>query len=167
MIHLICGPTGAGKTTYSRQLAQDRQAIRFSIDEWMANLFSPDLQALPSVAWMTERLERCDVQIWELCKQILSQNQEAILDLGLMQQSQRHKFRMLALAAQSPTTLHYLTASEQIRRQRVKARNREKKETYSFEVTELMFNFAEGWFEPPTEAELRGAIVIDTEHPDR
>ena len=32
---LVCGPTGAGKTTYSLSISKEVGAIRFSIDPWM------------------------------------------------------------------------------------------------------------------------------------
>ena len=41
-IHLICGSTGAGKTTYARELANNIGGIVFSIDEWMVSLFRED-----------------------------------------------------------------------------------------------------------------------------
>jgi pantothenate kinase-related protein Tda10 len=37
---LVCGPVGAGKTTYSMALAKEIGAIRFSIDPWMQTLFA-------------------------------------------------------------------------------------------------------------------------------
>ena len=40
---LVVGCTGAGKTTYARQLAAELGAVRFSIDEWMMALFGPDV----------------------------------------------------------------------------------------------------------------------------
>jgi len=39
LIHLVCGSTGAGKTTYARALSERIGAVRFSIDEWMTALF--------------------------------------------------------------------------------------------------------------------------------
>ena len=41
-VYLICGNTGAGKSTYSSLLAQQESAILFSIDPWMQNLYSAD-----------------------------------------------------------------------------------------------------------------------------
>ena len=42
LIHLICGSTGAGKTTYAKALAAKLGAVHFSIDQWMATLYWPD-----------------------------------------------------------------------------------------------------------------------------
>jgi hypothetical protein len=49
IVHLISGPVGAGKTSYSRKLASEHNAVVFSIDEWMQNLFGGDLPALRSI----------------------------------------------------------------------------------------------------------------------
>jgi predicted kinase len=40
--HLVCGSTGAGKTTPALRLGQEFGALHFSIDDWMVRLFGPD-----------------------------------------------------------------------------------------------------------------------------
>jgi predicted kinase len=45
VIHLICGSTGAGKTTYATGLRQQLGALHLSIDDWMVTLFAPDKPA--------------------------------------------------------------------------------------------------------------------------
>ncbi len=78
---LVCGPTGAGKTTYSLSLAKEVGAIRFSIDPWMQTLFSKDMVSL-DYSWMIERVNRCHEQIWEVSEQILTLDGSVLLDLG-------------------------------------------------------------------------------------
>jgi predicted kinase len=39
-VHLICGFLGAGKTTFAKALAEQKSAIRFSIDELYLRLFA-------------------------------------------------------------------------------------------------------------------------------
>lgn len=34
-IHLVFGPQGAGKSTYSKELARKVNGVHLSIDEWM------------------------------------------------------------------------------------------------------------------------------------
>lgn len=48
-IHLICGSTGAGKTTYSARLSEQTGAVSFSIDDWMVTLFGPARFCLDSI----------------------------------------------------------------------------------------------------------------------
>ena len=59
--------------------------------------------------------------------------------------------------------LHYLKASEGIRRQRIEKRNSEKDPVvYSFELTDMMFDFMEQHFGMPDAAELKYGCVTDT-----
>src|SRR5580704_10305241 len=64
LVHLICGSTGAGKTTYALRLSEQLGAVRFSIDEWMATLFWMDTPQPLDPAWSVERFSRCMTQIW-------------------------------------------------------------------------------------------------------
>ena len=67
---IVCGLTGAGKTSYSIGLCEELEAIRFSIDPWMQTLFAKDMESL-DFSWMMERVERCQQQIWDVASQIL------------------------------------------------------------------------------------------------
>jgi antitoxin VapB len=72
LVHLICGSTGAGKTTYALQLSDRVGAVRFSIDEWMAALFWMDTPQSLDPAWSMERVERCLTQI--CCRRVILQS---------------------------------------------------------------------------------------------
>lgn len=162
MIHLICGHTGAGKSTYTRQLAEQRNAIYFSLDDWTKTLYFPDIEGEIELSWMLARIERCEAIMWSLCKQLIQRNSEVIFDLGLSKYSHRQKFRDLAAAQNVGCQLHYITADKNTRLQRVLARNTTKPKTYSFDVSTEMFEFMENWVEEPNSDELRGAIIITT-----
>ncbi len=51
---LVVGNTGAGKSTYSAQLAARENAIVFSVDEWMKTLFFMDMPDPPLYSWATD-----------------------------------------------------------------------------------------------------------------
>ena len=59
MIHLVCGLTGAGKTTYSERLRRDLAGVRFSVDDWNRRLFFMDRQPTADFDWFYERVQRC------------------------------------------------------------------------------------------------------------
>jgi len=156
----VCGSTGAGKTTYSISLAQEMGAVRFSIDPWMQTLFSKDMKSL-DYSWMIERVYRCYEQIWEVSKQILLLGGNVILDLGFTTKAQREIFLTNAKELGIDSEVHYLDVPVDVRQQRVKQRNVSKdSDLYSFEVTEMMFNFMESKFEAPDTGELVNGCTI-------
>lgn len=161
-IHIVFGPQGAGKSTYSKNLADELAGIHLSIDNWMWKLYGDDLPKSMNLKWIMERVERCEKQIWELSKDISNRNCDVILDLGFTKREKRKLFQKLAKEQNRDAQLHYVSAELSIRRKRVLDRNIKKGETFSFEVTPGMFDFMEGEFHKPTESELTNAIIIDT-----
>lgn len=159
-IHLVLGPQGAGKTTYSLHLAKQEGAVRFSIDEWMQSLFGPDLPKSMSLSWMMERVLRCEKQIWAIAAQVVQSGGCVVLDLGFTKIERRKSFRDLAADVGAEVQLHVLDAPYAARKQRVMDRNAEKGDTYSFEVTPPMFDFMEKEFQRPTQEELSVARVV-------
>jgi predicted kinase len=159
---LVCGPTGVGKTTYSLSLAKEIRAIKFSIDPWMQTLFSKDMTTL-DFTWMMERVNRCSDQIWQVSEQILALNGNVILDLGFTTKEQRDVFSIRAKELGIKVEIHYLDASQDIRKERVDKRNTEKDPSvYAFEVTDMMFNFMEPMFEAPDQEELKDGCKVNT-----
>ena len=162
-VHIVFGPQGAGKSTYSRELADETRAVVFSIDEWMNQLYGPDLPKPLDFGWIMERVGRCEKRIWDTAAEVARTAGNVVLDLGFMKIDSRTEFANLAESCSLPSQLHFVDAPHDIRRQRVLARNTDKGETFSFEVTPGMFDFMEKQFERPTEAELSKAIVSVTQ----
>ena len=160
MIHFVFGPTGAGKSTYARQLALDRSAIRFSVDEWMSALFFPDIRGELTFEWAMARVHRCETQIWHITHQLLAQGKEVVLEISMSTRQLREKQIKLAETTQFPYLLHYIDADIDVRRARVRHRNKQKGSTYSFDVNDDMFDFVEKMFEAPTAQELEGVEVV-------
>ena len=82
-VHLLCGPTGAGKTTYARQLAETEGAVRFSIDEWMSALFWMDAGDPFEGRWAMERVHRCAALIWKTAAEVCARGVPCVLEIGL------------------------------------------------------------------------------------
>lgn len=164
--YLICGKVGSGKTTYATRLAAETQAPVFSIDAWMAALFGADTPASGvgrpiDFAWYAERVDRCEAMIWELCKQQIAQHRSVVLDLGFLRMARRRKFVEWATTAGADVQVHLLEVDVATRRDRVSARNRHRAETFSFAVTDEMFDFAETLFEPLAATESHRVVVLD------
>jgi predicted kinase len=161
-VHLVFGPQGAGKSTYAKQLCKEVNGVHFSIDDWMWNLFGEDLPKSMNFKWIMERVDRCEKQIWAIAKSTAACGCPVVLDLGFTKRAKRKRFESLAEAENLSTQLHYIHAPHSIRRQRVLARNKDKGETFAFEVTPGMFDFMEKEFQRATDKELASAVVIDT-----
>ncbi|NQW49702.1 MAG: ATP-binding protein [Rhodospirillales bacterium] len=143
MIHLICGSTGADKTTYANRLRQQLGALHLSIDDWMVTLFAPDNPSQVSWPWIEERVLRCE-------RQILA----TALDLGLQQADQRRRVAGRVAAAGVGVRLHFLDIDASERWRRVEARNEQKGDTFRMKVTRPMFDFIETIWQPPTPEEM-------------
>jgi predicted kinase len=156
LVHLVCGSTGAGKTTYALQLSEQLGAVRFSIDEWMTGLFWMDTPQPLEAAWATERVERCYAQIWETASQVVARGVPCVLDLGFAQAKSRARFAGLAAGVGSSVQLHFIDVPLEERWRRVESRNARKGETYQlrFDVTRAMFDYVESMWEPPTAEEM-------------
>ncbi len=169
MIHLVCGPIGAGKTTYAIGLAEKENAVLFSEDEWLAKLFVPDApeglleQPMQVVGtWATEKYQRCRGQIWLVCKQLLKNNVSIVLDGAAANKEQRDIIRKKANDNDVNFQLYFVTSAADGRKKRVFERNLSQGETYSLEVTPAMFEHTEAFFSPPIGDELSETIVVET-----
>lgn len=158
-LHVIFGPSGAGKTTYANAFARREGAVPFVLDDWMARLFGPDLPSPIEFDWMMERVTRCEGQIWSCAAAVLATGTSVILDIGLMRRADRARVKEIAEGAGLPLQFHYVDAPVEARQARVAERNTVRGENFAIEVTPEMFAFVEGIFELPSPDELDGAIV--------
>jgi len=158
-LHVIYGPSGAGKTTYGREFARRERAVHFALDDWMARLFAADMPQPLEYDWMIERVQRCEAQIWSTAAAVIATGTPVILDIGLMRRADRARVVDIARAVDLPLRFHFVDAPQEVRRARVLARNEVKGETFAIEVTPEMFDFIEGVYEAPDQDELKGAIV--------
>lgn len=166
-LHIVFGPQGAGKTSVSQRLSNACNATVFSIDEWMATLYLPDMPQPLDLGWIMSRVGRCQQRIWHTAQDIVRHGGSAVLDLGMQTYKDRMAFRALIEKEQHRVTWYFVTAPAALRRERVMRRNAEKGATFCFEVTPHMFDHMEGRFEEPTGEELASCNLIDTSVEER
>jgi predicted kinase len=154
MIHLVCGSTGAGKTTYAGKLSQQLGAMHLSIDDWMVGLFAADKPTRPDWQWIDERVRRCERQIVATALQLGRLGTPSILDLGLQRADQRQRVAAAVTADGLAARLHFLDIDAAERWRRVEGRNREQGETFRLAVTRPMFDFIEAIWQPPDADEM-------------
>jgi predicted kinase len=164
---MICGPLAAGKTTLARRLAEEQGALCFSLDEWVMQLFGPEAPNPMMFEWWAERCHRCSERIWSTCEQLLLANVDVVLDFGFPGAAQREEYRCRALQAAATVHLHIVSATADLRWERVQARNRGESPTFALAVTRDMFVGSEAWWEPPSDLELAGPVTFHSAGPKR
>jgi predicted kinase len=117
-VHLVHGFVGCGKTTFSKKLATELPAVRFSSDEWMISLFgnNPDPSFFEKYAHLIHNL------IWQTATQLIQNGHDVILDQGFWKKTERETYKKLAHAIGADVKLYNLVASEATIKQRVLAR---------------------------------------------
>ena len=154
-IHLICGLTGAGKSTYAENLRLREKGVRFSVDEWNAGLFFPDKHPTADFNWFYERVQRCCAQMRKTAEQTLETGMPAVFDCGFTDAKERQIFYDWADGLGIPVVLHYLDVDEETRWARTENRNTEKGDTFALHVTRDMFEFMNRLWEAPSESEMQ------------
>lgn len=164
MVFLIVGSTGAGKTTYAREISSKISGTVYSIDDWMKALYWQDMPKDPDNQWFLEngkwyadRITRCENLILELTLDRGRRNENTILDLGFSTAEHRKSFIDKLLVEGFPVEVHFLDLPAEIRWARVQQRNKMKAETFVMTVDRDMFDYVESIFEPPQSSE--GAFV--------
>jgi predicted kinase len=97
---LTCGLPGSGKTTLARRLAVERDAQRFTKDEWVRDL-GGDL-------WDEELRIRLEGKLIELAFELLAAGRSCILDFGLWSREEREALRLRARRLGVRVELHFV-----------------------------------------------------------
>lgn len=161
LIHLICGSTGAGKTTYAQELASNIGGVVFSIDEWMVTLFGEDAPTQLDPAWIFPRVHRCETQMWAMASQLGKLDVPSILDWGFQRYEHRQRLAELARQSEFSAKLHVLDVDASERWKRVSARNKNQGETFHMEITRGMFDYIETTWERPSDDEIEAISRIE------
>jgi predicted kinase len=167
-VHLVEGPVGAGKSTYAFRLSRRIGAPHLDLDDWMATLFRPDRPEGDDVmGWYLERKDRCLDQILRVADEILESGSEVVLELGLVRRIDRDGVLGRLDGQDRPVVLHVLDAPRDLRRERVRRRNRAQGATYSMTVPDAVFERASDLWEPVADDEVEGRETrfVDTAGP--
>jgi predicted kinase len=152
-VHIIEGPVGAGKSTFAVALAPRVHGVHIALDEWFAQVFSPDRPGEKFVPWYLERKGRLLELICHHSRRVLGSGTDVILELGLIQRQQRLEFCHRLRADGFDLVLYILDEPRDVRRERVRLRNTEKGSTFSMVVPDHVFELASDMWEAPDDIE--------------
>lgn len=116
--YLICGFLGAGKTTYSKKLAQETNAVHLNADEWCMKLFSKEEY---EKNWENCFLKTMDY-LWKQAAELFQQKKSVILDIGFWTMQERHNAYTQAIQLGFEPIIHYIYAPDNILKNRISQR---------------------------------------------
>lgn len=144
-VHLLCGLTGAGKTTHARRLAAEVPAVRFSLDEWMLRLY----ELRYDDRRYASRLDGCTSLIWDTAKQVLALGHDVVLDWNQWSTDRRFAWRRRVERAGYRAVLHHVDVSLDTAVKQTMARGAEDVPS-SHRIDEAGVRHLSAIFQPPT-----------------
>jgi predicted kinase len=153
LICMLCGISGAGKTTTAK-LLEARGFVRLSIDEWIwgnYGRFGIDYppESYPGLQVQAEAHLR--LQLVELMRI----GQAVVVDFSFWQRSRRDAYRQLIEQEARPSVLLYLKASKPLLLERLEKRRARFDANAAFPIDdEMLERYIAGFEEPSGEGEL-------------
>lgn len=147
-LHFMCGKAGAGKSTLSKALAMQHDAVLVCEDIWLARLFPDEIRDFNDYLRYSRRIK--DV-VAPLVVDMLGR-QSVVLDFPANTVQSRQWFKSICQQAGSAHVLHHLSASNALCLSRIAKRNAERPEG-SCELDEATFMHITSFFEAPSPAE--------------
>ncbi|MGW7684975.1 AAA family ATPase [Kribbella sp. NPDC054772] len=154
---LVVGLPGAGKTSCSRRLEEERGALRLTPDAWMQALFNTN--EVDGRRWVLE-----SEMLWGVAARVLVLGVDVILDYGCWSMEERDLFRTQAAELGATTEIVLLNPPFNVLWERVEKRNANLPPA-TFRITREELREYETKFEVPTADELsrwdRQRVVTD------
>jgi|JI8StandDraft_1071087.scaffolds.fasta_scaffold128387_2 adenylate kinase family enzyme len=151
------GKMGAGKSTYSKKIATELNAILLSEDEWLSSIYPEEIKIFEDYIKYSARLKpllRTHIQ------SILNSGLSVVLDFPGNTIKQRAWFKEIFTNENIPHKLIYLKAENQICLKRLEKRRQTFPERSKFDNEEV-FNQVTSYFQEPTEDEGFNMEVIE------
>ncbi len=145
----FCGKMGAGKSTKSKQLAIDRNAVLISEDEWLASLYPDQIASFEDYIKFSSQLKPL---VKSHVQNILGAGTNVVMDFPANTLSQRKWFMAIVSEINAAHELIYLNTSEEICLKQIAQRCIEQPERATFD-TEEVFHHVTSFFEEPSAAE--------------
>jgi predicted kinase len=152
----FCGKMGAGKTTISREIAETRNAVWVSEDEWLEAVYPQKITSLEDYIKYSALLR---VPIKKLAQAILRAGTDVVMDYPANTIQQRKWFRSIFSEIQAPHELIYIDLPNDLCIEQIAKRRTEQPDRAATDTTE-MFEQVTRYFVAPSSDEGFNTTVI-------
>jgi len=139
----------AGKSTLAKELAKKNDAVLLREDSWLSQLYPEEITNIPEYIKYSGRLKNI---LSEHIQLLLSHGVSVVLDFPGNTVNQRSWFRAIYEQVNVSHVLHFVDASDEICKQQLKERNKDKPMETAFTSAEE-FDEITKYFEAPSEKE--------------
>lgn len=146
---MFSGKMGAGKSTKSKQVSQERNAVLISEDEWLSKLYPNQITSFDDYMHYSSLLKPL---VKSHILDILKTGTSVVMDFPANTVKQRKWFKELIIEANAPNELIYLNVSNDICLKQIEKRRLERTERAIFD-TESMFIEVTKYFQEPDQSE--------------
>ena len=148
-LHFFCGKMAAGKSTIAKKLAKKYNAILLIEDDWLSQLYPEEITDIPEYIKYGARLQNI---LSGHIVSLLSQGVTVVLDFPANTKDQRNWFRAIYEQANASHTLHFVDVSDDICKQQLKERNKDRPDGSAF-TSGAVFDAITKYFQAPLENE--------------
>ncbi len=159
-LFFFSGKMGAGKSTYSKKLADEENAILLSEDAWLAAVYPEEIKDFNDYIKYSSRLKPL---LKDHVRSIQHSGVSVVMDFPGNTTKQRAWFKELFSGEGIPHKLIYLEADDGLCLERLALRRQSAPERASFD-TEETFHQVTAFFQAPTEEEGFTIEVVHQRH---
>ena len=156
MVYFFSGKMGAGKTTYAKKLAKDKNALYLSEDDWLSALYPDEINNFNDYISYSLRLKP---MIKDHIIKLLNLGVSIVMDFPGNTVKQRKWLLSIANDANVDHELLYLKASDETCLKHLEKRRKELKNRNQFDTKEV-FKAVTKYFEEPKQTEGLKIVVI-------
>lgn len=153
-LYFMCGKMAAGKSTYARELARNKNAALLVQDEFLDALYPGEIRIIQDFV-------RCSARVRDglspLIRDLLSRGVPVVLDFPGNTRAQRRWFRELFEGARAEHELHFIDAPDDLCKRQLRQRSEELPAGSAW-TTEAEFDAVTAYFQPPAEDEKFNVI---------
>lgn len=148
VLHLVCGKIAAGKSTLTRQLVAQPRTLLISEDVWLSQLYTDEIHTLGDYVRRSGQLRNA---LAPHIESLLKAGLSVVLDFPANTLGNRGWMKGIIDSAGVSHTLHYLDASDEVCKARLRERNAAG--THPFTPSDAEFDEITRYFVPPASDE--------------